>query len=256
MKYLYILLVVLHSLHASTSTDITVEDVGGNYQLSWPSDTGEVTLVRGDFDNLYMVFTETTVYSGNSSSYIDTVANKNTKFYRLEYNGGKLKKDINIDDDMYFLLTDNEIPIQHDQDSIMAEVRMAVFGRVALVKWFSIVDGYKVVLDRSGSTETFINLDNDNHKNKNMYIIDNINGLTSMTVYKIHEDNTSSYNFKLTFDFGEVNGTTNITQIIAGVSSNVSVYNGQVVNGDINTEQNGIFSDGSGSGGGGGCFLR
>lgn len=258
MRYLCIFLLAVSSCFCSTSSDIEVTELTVGYEVSWSATTTPVSLIRGDYDEGLMLFSQTEIYVGSDNVFIDTVGNFNTKFYRLEGSGIKIKKDINIDDEMYFLLTDHEIPIQHDNNSLMAESRVAVFGRVALVKWKSIVDGYKVVLDRSGTTDTFINLDTDNFKHKNMYIIDNISLLTSATFYKIHADNTSTYQFKLNFNFGEVNDITNITQIIGGLSQDVSIYNGTVYNDEVSTtnNNNGIFAEGSAGGGGGGCMLR
>lgn len=254
-----IFLLTVSTCYAGVSTDITVTKLSTGYQLSWDDPSTPVTLVRGDFDEGLLLFTKTEIYTGMGNSYTDTLGNFNTKFYRLEINGGQVKHDLN-QDDFYTLVNDNLTLINHDQDSLIAEARFAQFGSVGIVQYKSPNEGYKVVLNYSGTTRTFYNVsDQDGHINKNYYIIDNLSLLSSITFYKLYEDLSTDYRFKLNFDFGELQDDTQIVNIIGGTQRNISITNGDVntYNGAVKNEQNSIFAGGtSGGGSGGGCLLK
>jgi len=81
MKVLFIITLFVTSLFGDMSTDLLVNDVTIGYNIIWSTPSSPVTLIRGDFDYSYMIFVETTVYSGLESSFSDTIGNKNTKYY-------------------------------------------------------------------------------------------------------------------------------------------------------------------------------
>ena len=253
--------VIQQNFGVARSDTLNVAEYQNDFYLSWTGNA-EVSLIRGDFFEAYMLFEETVIYQGTDSGFIDTVGDSNTKYYTLVYPGGRRKLDINKDS-YYELVHNNAMDINHDEDTLIREVRIAQFGRAMILKWASLYEGYSIDLNYSGTIQNDVNaLNTDPYLNANYYIIDNVNNLTSMSVYEI-TPNERLYLFTVNLNL-EQNPITeqNVISLVAGASNNVSIVNGTVNNWDDNittNKNNGIFAsgaDGAGGTGAGGCFLK
>lgn len=252
------ILAAVIAVTVATSTQMTITKLGNDYYVNWTV-PGEVELIRGDFDENFMLFTKTTVYTGSGNSYLDTVADENTKFFRVNYDGGSKKLDINKSD-MFQLISNNLMPIQHNEDSLVHEANIAQFGGVMLLMWQSVYEGYSIRFDYSGSIVNDTNTENsDTDPRYNFYVIDNLNNLTGITVYDIYADGSREAIFSLRFEFADNVDPEqpDVIRVVAGASSVVNINNGSVTNvgGITNCDnRNGMFA-GETAGSGGGCLL-
>ena len=280
---------IMSNYKVASSGEFSIANYQKIYYLAWKTTT-PVTIIRGDFDTTYLLFKETTVYSGKGTLfYIDTVGNTNTKYYILSYLGGRIKVDINKQD-FYNLVMNNETKIDYDADTLQREVHVAVFGKAAIVKWYSVYEDFAMDMDYSGSVSTDYNIGNsDGDKTTNYFILDNLNNLSSITAYDVDANFNKKSIFSLAFKINMNQNTSQQTLVlVGGTSQNIMINNGTMntindgINSNTNTVDNrqGIFVqgessslnnspknsnatkdamnslNGEGGGGGGGCFLR
>jgi hypothetical protein len=265
MKRLFLLPLLVSTLFA---LDLTVTDDAGNYQIDWSNPSSDVTLVRGDYDDTYSIFNETTIYNGSGNNYLDTLGTKDTFYYRLEYSGGKTKVDINKEY-LQDVLETHEVDITHDKDTLLKELQYGRTGKTAFLRWYATSELFDVELDYSGTKTKYTLNVADFDKTHNFYIIDNVNYLTSVSVYENGEKQKA---FKLSLNISDETTTTDVAQIVEGTTRNISVNNGTInnydeINTEINTENTTYNDEASndteslgtgvvGGDGGGGCFLR
>lgn len=279
---------ILTTYRIASSGEFTIAYYQKVYYLSWKT-INPVSVIRGDFDTTYLLFKENTIYSGkNTLFYIDTVGNANTKYYILTYPGGRIKIDINKQD-YYNLVMNHEATISYDASTLQREVHVAIFGRTAIIKWFSVYEDFAIDMDYSGSVSTDYNIGNtDGDSTTNYYIIDNLNNLSSITMYDVDASYNKKSVFSLAFKVSiDPKSAQQTLVLVGGTSQNIMINNGTMntindgINSNTNTVDNrqGIFVQGessslnnspksvapatdamnslNGSGGsGGGCFLR
>jgi hypothetical protein len=218
------------------TNELTITKLNDNYKyrIEWPV-TSSVTIIRGDLSWTTSSFTETVVYRGTTSHYVDTQASVNTKYYRLESSEGEMKTDINTED-LYNYVTTNANKLTYDDIIVRYGVRYAPCGDAGIIEWKSNSPYAKVKLDSfGGKTQSFI-ITNDPDSYTNYYIINDIHGLISITVYDVNKSHFSNELFILRLSEGG-----NMNEVVAGLQ--------EIVN-------SGVISDAVGEAmGGGGCFI-